>query len=686
MFTGDAGHFFGTSVAINAGVSDCIAVVGTPGKDTGRGGVILFQRSQGASSFSKSDKTLVYPGDGGSFGTDAALGTSVAISNDGNVIAAGGPGAFSGAGVVLIFFKLFPSVSFFSSTPQLSRPLGGPNLFGKSLALSGNGKILIVGAPGDIDGGLGAAFVFIRTTLTSSSWVLHSVLNDTNGEGGWSVACNSNCSIVAMGAPSSNGMGAVLIYTRDAITGAFNSPQTLSGVSEFTSGRFGTAVTLNDAGDVLMVSEFVDSTSSGVVYSFTRSGDDPNFHPADRISAPPLDSSTGFGFSIDLSGDGMYGIVGGPNVDNDFGGVWLIGTVSSDGTYGVQTRMVAKPNNPNGPTNFGTKFGNSVSCSGGGETCIVGAPFDTNGAGSIYFLSLEAFETATGDFPLAIIIPSILGACLIAMVLIVFARNARLNAKQRKGGFALQNDGLIEIADFNNAILRPTYWSRAYLTSSIRSLLSRRIRRYAVFISYHQESASSDANALYEHLLKIGFASDQIFLDKTNLSSLEEVVASVRNSAVLLQLQSHGLFYSPFCLIEAFTALQSGVNIVPVFLDGYNFQDTLRLKSATSIAVEIERVRPGMRAVLEQNGFNPESLLMTVLNEVSNMVSLPYKSSERELVRDAMFVEIVRTLFRSMASFPLNSGTVSQSLMKQSAKVAKAHEALPAIKAYYDDI
>jgi hypothetical protein len=129
---------------------------------------------------------------------------------------------------------------------------------GTSVSLSNVGNVLITGSP---DGTIlfgnskpGCARVYEKTS-TSTDWVIRSAIltgDENNSQFGRSVSVSGDGSIIVAGAPNTaSNMGSVKTYRYTAPSTYTQVGNTLYG--EFWGDQFGTSVKLNNAGNVLAV-------------------------------------------------------------------------------------------------------------------------------------------------------------------------------------------------------------------------------------------------------------------------------------------------------------------------------------------------------------------------------------------------------------------------------------------------
>lgn len=239
-----------------------ICVVGCPSDDSGKGTAYVFTRT--GDVWSQAQKLTATGGAAGD-----AFGTSVAISGNGSVIAVGAPGDDNGLGTNA------GSVYVFTGTPgscaQVQRLESSSSVstvgVGTSLAISETGTTIATGAPNDA-GDEGTTYVFAGTpgSMTEQA-ALYDAVGLVNAFQGYSVALSSNGDVLAAGAPGySSSAGRIDIYTRSGSTWSF--AQSLQRSDAAGGQFFGSFVSLDDAGTVLAAGN--DSSTTPRVAFFRK--------------------------------------------------------------------------------------------------------------------------------------------------------------------------------------------------------------------------------------------------------------------------------------------------------------------------------------------------------------------------------------------------------------------------------
>ncbi len=355
---------FGQSVALSGDT----LVVGAVGDDLGandQGSAYVFARS-GATW---SQQRRLFSDDGAA---DDLFGVSVAISGDSVLVGASNDnGAFAGQGAAYVF--VIGANNHVQQQQLLAVDAFDFELYGQSVALSGD--TVVVGAPTDFQG---AASVFTRSgTVWTFQEKLRPLSTISLERFGQSVALSGDTLVV--GAPGrSNGKGAAFVFTR---SGTVWTEQAELTAADGASGEdFGESVALS--GDTVVVGAYDDAigvqVGQGSAYVFVRSG--TVWTQQQKLTANDASPNDFFGRSVALSGDTL---VVGANADDigvneDQGSAYVF---TRSGTVWIQQQRLTADD---GAAN--DLFGWAVALSG--DTVAVGAHRDDIGAnqdqGSVY--------------------------------------------------------------------------------------------------------------------------------------------------------------------------------------------------------------------------------------------------------------------------------------------------------------
>jgi hypothetical protein len=355
----------GNTLAVGAPLEDSASSDQANNAATDAGAVYVFTRSENTWSQQAYVKAS-NPGDKNQFGTAIALSSddnTLAMRTFGETSASNvingdqTDNTASRAGAIYVYAR-----SGSSWNQQAYLKASNAEAFdelGVSVALSENGDTLAAGALGEASGtgsasdnslpNAGAVYVFVRSGIT---WTQQAYLKASNIDSGdlyaWAVALSSDGNTLAVSAPgeasaatgingnqadNSTPSGAVYVYTR---TANIWTQQAYVKASNTGSGDdFGTSITLSGDGDTLAVgapgeaSSAVglndgnqadnSATSAGAVYLYTRSGG--AWSQSTYIKASNTDANDHFGVSVGLSADGNTLAVGATGESGSSAGV-----------------------------------------------------------------------------------------------------------------------------------------------------------------------------------------------------------------------------------------------------------------------------------------------------------------------------------------------------------------------------
>ena len=270
------------------------------------------------------------------------FGSSVALSPDGNIALIGAPGDNANAGAAWVF-KRSPEGTWVQQGEKLT---GGGEVgkgrFGAGVAISSEGNTLLIGAPED-NGGVGAAWSFTRSgsTWTQQGEKLTGPEEVGDGLFGASVALSYTGTWALIGGPlDNNGIGAAWSFFR--FEGAWSrSGEKLTGAEEVGEGHFGASVALSEDANTALVGGPWDNHSAGAAWAFGASIYGWHAEGEKLTGSEEENGEAGFGSSVALSGDGTTALVGGPWENMTRGAAWFF--IRSGGLWSQQ-----------GPRQFGT--------------------------------------------------------------------------------------------------------------------------------------------------------------------------------------------------------------------------------------------------------------------------------------------------------------------------------------------
>jgi hypothetical protein len=308
---------FGWSVALSDDGNT--ALIGGTSQVTGPsrvGAAWVFTRS--ATTWTQQGEKLTGGGEAG----EGDFGFSVSLSNDGNTALIGGPTDNGNVGAAWVFTR-----SGSTWTQQGEKLTGsgasGTGQVGSSVALSGDGNTALIGGDNDNET-VGAAWVFRRS---GSTWTQQGSKLTGSGEigagaFGVSVALSTDGNTALIGGELDNeSVGAAWVFTRSGTKWTQQGPK-LTGSGETGEGQFGVGVALSDDGNTAMIGGSGDASAVGAAWVFTRSGTKWTQQGA-KLTGSGESGKGRFGSSAALSGDGNTALIGGLADNGDLGAAWV---------------------------------------------------------------------------------------------------------------------------------------------------------------------------------------------------------------------------------------------------------------------------------------------------------------------------------------------------------------------------
>jgi uncharacterized repeat protein (TIGR01451 family) len=346
---------------------------------------------------------------------------------------------------------------------KLPKPDDDTNAFdgyGYSVAVSGNGGVIAIGAPlhDGLQGNAGAVYVYERADAT---WTLRAKLTaeedaEQNDQLGTALALSSDGEVLIAGAPQPNPAteprGKAYVYQYDSANRKYLRSKLIpmEDQRQRPFDFFGFAVSLSSNGAVAVVGapgydlsfETAKHDQSGAVYRFVGSWSDPAQHRAEPVAKGAVGDELGFAVAVDREGNtivagarqagsaqpgkGKAYVLRSPDwkldelscgqsfdrlgtsvaIDED-GKVALVGAPGTDTTApSAYLFQLAKKGCIPVPAcsesrETGSRFGQSVTLGGAGAA--IGAPLDDardlKDAGSVCALDLTGLDVSFSQFP-----------------------------------------------------------------------------------------------------------------------------------------------------------------------------------------------------------------------------------------------------------------------------------------------
>ena len=375
----------GTSVALSADGNT--ALVGGPSDSAGAGAVWVFNRNGG--TFQQGAKLL---------GNQVAAliagqGSSVALSADGNTAVVGGMDDDNQLGAMWAFTRI-NGVWTQQGPKQVATVLSGQARQGISIALSADGNTALLG--GDQYNSTGAAWVFTRTagvwSLDTPTVPLPKLIGNSTADAhqGASVALSADGNTAILGGPGDNdNAGAAFVFTH--ANGAWTQQAKLTGFGATGGARQGTSVALSADGNTAVVGGSGDNNTAGAVWVFTRVNGVWN-QQGNKLVGTDSAFSRYLGQSVALTADGNTALVGGPGglpnlvVRNPaVGATWVFTR-----TNGVWTQQQVPELVGFGTVGNDALQGSAMAVAADGSAALVGGPTDNGRLGAVWVFTRPA--------------------------------------------------------------------------------------------------------------------------------------------------------------------------------------------------------------------------------------------------------------------------------------------------------
>lgn len=318
------------------------------------------------------------------------IGSSLSLSSESDIAvigAAGGDGRTLNTGAVYTYQK--KEGVFFSSGKLYASDGDKNDSFGSSSSISGDGSTIAIGTYRDSDRkkAAGSVYIFGRygdTWTEQTKLVSPTALSDAYF--GKSVSLSEDGTVLLVGSDGEGGRGAAYIFTKT--NGLWERVIRLSPGTLPKNAQFGCSVALSSDGTIAVVGACRDNGSvsgTGAIYLFVRQGQ--SYVLYEKIAAENGKKDDYFGLSLSISSDGKS-IVTGAYGDDSLGSMSGSAYVFSysDSSWQLQNKLTASDGTA------GAKFGSSVTLSRNGNVLSVGSiGYSSQGAnsGAVYVFRKE---------------------------------------------------------------------------------------------------------------------------------------------------------------------------------------------------------------------------------------------------------------------------------------------------------
>ena len=167
--------------------------------------------------------------------------------------------------------------------------------------------------------------------------------------------------------------GVVFIFAKTA-TGWTTVGQ-LTAPDQATYSHFGDSISMDAAGNRVVIGALGADGFSGRAYVFSRGGSG-RWSLTAELQPPASQGQTNFGTSVSMDSSGSVALIGGNVMGESIGAAYVFGDTA--GSWQQQAMLLA------GQPQVGADFGTSVAIDGAGTTAVVGAVYEDSDAGAAY--------------------------------------------------------------------------------------------------------------------------------------------------------------------------------------------------------------------------------------------------------------------------------------------------------------
>ena len=281
--------------------------------------------------------------------------------------------------LLIIFFALFLSATFYSADAQTTSSGEIESLAGFGRAVSVNdGSVFIGEAANPHQPGL--VYVYQRV---DDEWSQQSELSATDGEigNGFGASLTTEGDVILIGAPARDDeRGAGYLFTKSG-DGSWSQTAQLALSDTSKKGSLGSSVALS--GDLVFLGAPGETDGNGAVYVF-RKTESGTWSQQQRLANPDTAQGIGFGSALEVGGSKL--LVGAP----EEGGAVHVYRSGNEGSWEKETTLSSDQVTDN------AQFGSTLGIFN--DKVLVGAPRDASGSGAVFVYERNADDSwnATG--------------------------------------------------------------------------------------------------------------------------------------------------------------------------------------------------------------------------------------------------------------------------------------------------
>jgi hypothetical protein len=181
--------------------------------------------------------------------------------------------------------------------------------------------------------------------------------------------------------------------------------------------------------------------------------------------------------------------------------------------------------------------------------------------------------------------------------------------------------------------------SRSKTTTTTRTT-----KPFAAFISHMKAEASMEARFVQAELEAL--LSRRVFLDSDDLRDLSQLTQHVRESEVLILVQSKSVLTRPYCLIELMAAFEENVPIVGLCLERHSFPYDFAASSSflTHLDTALSTSNPGAEELLVEHGIDMVGAAHELSSRLPNIISVRLDTCASKTILKATISDLVSAM------------------------------------------
>ena len=194
--------------------------------------------------------------------------------------------------------------------------------------------------------------------------------------------------------------------------------------------------------------------------------------------------------------------------------------------------------------------------------------------------------------------------------------------------------------------------SAAAESASLKPRRRKAGKRFRAFLSHFKQEAGTEARLLQQNMEQMlqqqGGELANVFLDSDDLKDLRLLLDHVKESEVLVLLQTTNVLTRPYVILELHTAITNNIPIVAVHIhNSWPYDYGVASDFCANFDNEIEIANPGAAALLLEHGVDPEDVAYRLSTVLPSIVSVDFRPNESINAIRASLEDLVDSMSRA---------------------------------------